>query len=333
MARKNLLIRAMESPVEVPDIPALPIQDARSLYANRGASRAMKQSIEEMADQAKLIADGEVVVELDPDLVDGSFVSDRIEDDEVEFALLKEGIEKEGQLQPILVRPHPEVAGRHMIVFGHRRHRAAKELGKRVRAIIRSLDDVAHIVAQGQENARRANLSFIEKARFADSLRQLGHNRQTIMAAVSVDETVVARMFSIIDVVPKDVVEALGAARAVGRPRWEELKKLIAHPTKGETASAIVRSEEFSHTPIPDRFSFLVERIKKAHKAPQQRRAAEGLWAPSDNRVAASYRNTGRTFSLSLKSKDAGEFGNFISSNLEKLYRDFRETKDRNQGD
>lgn len=333
MARKGLLMRAIEAPAEGVSGPLSPIQEARALYANRGASRAMKQSIEEMADKVRLIADGEVVVELDPDLVDSSFVADRVHDDEEAFALLKEGIAKQGQLQPILVRPHPEVAGRHMIVFGHRRHRVAKELGKRVRAVIRSLDDVAHIVAQGQENARRANLSYIEKARFADSLRKLGHDRAIIMAAVSVDDTVVARMLTLIEMIPHVVLEALGAARGIGRPRWEDLKQLIAHPTKRETAIAIVNSAEFDQTPIADRFNFLVDRLKKAHRAPKKARAAEGQWTPPDNRVAANFKNTGRTFSLSLKSKDAGEFGNFISSNLEKLYRDFRETKDRNQGD
>lgn len=326
-------MRAIEAPTEGVAAPLSPIQEARALYANRGASRAMKQSIEEMADQVKLIADGEVVVELDPDLVDSSFVADRVDDDEEAFALLKDGIAREGQLQPILVRPHPEIAGRHMIVFGHRRHRVARELGKRVRAVIRSLDDAAHIVAQGQENARRANLSFIEKARFADSLRKLGQDRAIIMAAVSVDDTVVARMFTLVEVIPQEVLEALGAARGVGRPRWEDLKQLIAHPAKRETAIAIVQSADFDQTPASDRFNFLVDRLKKAHRRPQKARAAEGQWTPTDNRVAANFKNTGRTFSLSLKSKDAGEFGNFISSNLEKLYRDFRTTKDRNNGD
>ncbi len=46
--------------------------------------------------------------------------------------------------------------------------------------------------------------------------------------------------------------------------------------------------------------------------------------------VAASYRKTGKTFSLTLKSKDAGEFGQFISSSLEAIYRAFKEAKSNN---
>jgi ParB family transcriptional regulator, chromosome partitioning protein len=75
-------------------------------------------SIEEMAENAKKMIAGEVIVSLDPNLLDGSFVSDRIEDDDADFALFCEGIEREGQLQPILVRPHPEVEGRHATAFG-----------------------------------------------------------------------------------------------------------------------------------------------------------------------------------------------------------------------
>ena len=91
---------------------------------------------------AKKMISGEAIVGLDPNLVDESFVSDRvdrIEEDKEEFALFRDGIEKDGQLQPILVRPHPTKSGRYMIVFGHRRTRAARELGIPVRAVVETL--------------------------------------------------------------------------------------------------------------------------------------------------------------------------------------------------
>ena len=50
-----------------------------------------------------------------------------------------------------------------------------------------------------------------------------------------------------------------------------------------------------------------------------------------DNRVAATFRKTGSTFSLSLTAPDAGDFGNYISSNLEALYQAFKETKTTNR--
>jgi ParB family chromosome partitioning protein len=73
-----------------------------------------------------------------------------------------------------------------------------------------------------------------------------------------------------------------------------------------------------------------LKRGRKASRRPTEKGEA-GAWAPDDKLVAANYRNTGKTFSLSLTSQDAGEFGQYISSSLEALYRAFREAKTRNQ--
>ncbi len=54
-----------------------------------------------------------------------------------------------------------------MIVFGHRRAKVARELGIKVKAVIKPLADLEHILSQGQENSARANLSFIERVLFA----------------------------------------------------------------------------------------------------------------------------------------------------------------------
>ena len=48
--------------------------------------------------------------------------------------------------------PTRDARGRYMIVFGHRRTRVAKELGVPVRAVVKKLEEIAHIIAQGQEN-------------------------------------------------------------------------------------------------------------------------------------------------------------------------------------
>jgi plasmid partitioning protein RepB len=98
----------------------------RPEYTRRGASRAMRQSLDEMAENSLRLLEGETVVSLDPRTVDASVVSDRFGDDDEDFALLLEAIK---QSTPILVRPHPDDASRYMIVFGHRRARVARELG------------------------------------------------------------------------------------------------------------------------------------------------------------------------------------------------------------
>ena len=327
--RKNLLAGITDAG------PGTVEPHSRGGYAGRGASRSMMLSIEDMAEDAKKLVSGEAIVSLDPSLIDGSFVSDRVDDDEEDFAQLRDGIEKDGQLQPVLVRPHPSASGRFMIVFGHRRTRAARELGRPVRAVVREVAEIAHIIAQGQENSRRADLSFIEKALFARKLQSMGQTKETIRSALSIDDTLLSRMLSVLEIVPPAVVEALGAARTVGRDRWEELKKLLSHPKKIPQALSAIASDEFQSKDGAGRFTHLLAALKQAghrrRKLPQAEKA--GSWAPDDKRVIASFRATGKAFSLSLTSKDAGEFGHFISSNLEDLYRAFKDTKSRNPGD
>lgn len=324
MARKNLL-----ASVTGHDAPSVS-SESRSDYARRGASRSMMISIDEMAENSKKMVAGEAIVGLDPDLIDGSFVSDRLADDDDDYIALRDAIKEQGQSTPILVRPHPDHEGRYMIVFGHRRARVAKELGISVRAVIKNLAAIAHIVAQGQENTARANLSFIEKALFARKLLEMGQSKDTIKSALTVDDTLLSRLLSVADTVPPFVIEAFGAAKTIGRDRWEDLKKVIARPTATDRAREIVRSDEFRSTAPTDRFSFLLRQLKASRQGgrkPAGHSAPSTSWTPEDKLVAASFQVTGNTFSLSLKAKHASEFGQFISSNLDALYRAFKEAK------
>ena len=157
MARKNLLANVTANIATSEE--SRPLPEARFDYARRGASRSMMQSLDEMADIAKKMMTSDAIVSIDPAQIDVSFVQDRIEDDEEDFVALREAIRGHGQLTPILVRPHPDQSGRYMTVFGHRRLRAARELRIPVLAVVKTVEDIAHVIAQGQENSARANLS------------------------------------------------------------------------------------------------------------------------------------------------------------------------------
>lgn len=66
-----------------------------------------------------------------------------------------------------------------------------------MKAMVRQLDDHALVMAQGQENTARQDLSFIEKASFAAQLDVGGHDRQTIADALSIDLPMVSRMLKV----------------------------------------------------------------------------------------------------------------------------------------
>jgi ParB family transcriptional regulator, chromosome partitioning protein len=321
LARKNLLAN-VTSPGTT-DVA----HEARAGYALRGASRSMKLSIDELAANAKRVVSGDSIVELDPILVDPSALKDRIEDDDEEFILFRDGIRETGQHQPILVRPNDQIPGRYVIVFGHRRARAARELGRPVLAVVKRMDEVAHVIAQGQENTRRKDYSFIEKALFARRLIQLGHSKDVAKASLSVDDTLLSRMLSVTEVIPSDVVEGIGAARTIGRDRWEDFKKLFNGPKSVDQARKIVASEEFAAEDSVGRFSLLWKKLK-AGGAVHRKKSAHVLgsaWEGPDKLVVASWRATRKTFSLSLSETDAREFGAYISSRLDGLYEAFRQ--------
>ena len=322
--RKNLLQNVL-------DVPSEPRAEARSGMPRSGAAGSMTRSIEELAESARRMADGDVVVSLDTELIDDSFVVDRIDHDDDDYARLRDAIAGEGQSTPILVRPHPKRAGRYMIVYGHRRVRVAKELERKVKAIVKDLDDIAHVVAQGQENSARANLSFIEKALFAKTLLGSGQTKDTIQKALSIDETLLSRMLSIVDTIPPGVIRAIGAAKGVGRDRWENLKKLLAFPARAQLAEEIVRSDDFRPLEGTPRFDNLLSKVKAGSKAGTRKPAQSLHWATEDKAVEAKYSRSGRTFNLSLTAREGGDFGKFISSNLDRLYAEFRKARSGDQ--
>lgn len=320
LARKNLLTNVME-----PDASEEGV--ARPNATRYGASRSMRLSIDELAESTKRMLAGETVVSLDTALIDGSFVSDRIGGADEDFDALRTAIGEHGQTTPILVRPHPEAEGRYMIVFGHRRTRAARDLGVPVRAVVKNIADIAHVVAQGQENTARANLSFIEKALFGKKLLDMGQGKETIKAALTVDDTLLSRMLSVADTISPAVIEAIGAAKGVGRDRWEELKRLVLEPAAAAAASGFVASGEFPAADAAERFNALLQHLK-TRRAPARRRLARPTtWVADDKMVSADFRRVGKTFSLSLKSKDANGFGEYLSTNLGTLYQAFKASK------
>ena len=321
MARKGLLDSVLESDAGTRQ------KDNRSDYAMRGASRSMKLSIDDMAESARRMAEGETILSIDPNLIDGSFVKDRMTGDDEEYEALKKSIAESGQESPVLLRPHPKNSGRYMTVFGHRRVRAARDLGLEVKAILKSMEDVAHIVAQGQENTSRADLSFIEKALFAKKLLDMDQSKETIMSALTVDATLLSRMLSVAQKVPVRIIDEIGAAKSVGRDRWEELKKLIVVPTNTRIANALVQEPVFRNADSDQRFELLLARLKgkgsrsrKTRKRPGDKR----VWEAGGGRIKAAYGPAGKAYGISLTADDAAGFGEYVSSNLDQLYEAFQ---------
>lgn len=326
MARKSLLASVTASLSETSERSPSAI---RSDYARRGASRAMMQSLDEIAENALRVLEGDTMVSLDPNLLDSSFVDDRLGEDAEEYRQLLEAIKQFGQSSPILVRPHPELDGRYMVVFGHRRTKVARDLGIEVKAVIKPLADIEHVIAQGQENTARADLTFIEKALFAWKLLSNGMTKDTAKAALSIDDSLLSRMLSVAETVPMGVIMALGAARGVGRDRWEELKRLAAMPAYSDKAVEFVKTDEFRSS--DDGFNLLLSHLKQS-KRPRKiaTRPPEKSWAPRDGSVCVLSKSTPKALMVEFTNSDGKAFGTWITSNLDDLYETFRRMKTEN---
>lgn len=302
--------------------PVAKVADAKDVsgYAARGASRSIMQSFEELSKGS--------VVDLDPAMVDSSFVSDRLDEDDDAFQELLAAIRERGQDSPILVRPHPDVSGRFQTVFGHRRVKVARQLGRQVRAVVKKMGDEDHVIAQGQENAARANLSFIERTLFADRILKRGHTPDTVKSALALDDTTFSKMRSVTSNVPEQVIVAVGAAKAIGRDRWWQLAKLMEHPGSTGRAVEYVTSAEFVQPGSDARFARLFDFLSApAKRPPAAAKTQEKAWAPQDRSVRAKITDTGKVFTLALKAREASPFGAFITERLDELFEAFRQSE------
>lgn len=333
MARKNLIGISGTSAVPPASAPqAQPLREMRPIAglapAMRGASPVggitrtlgnITEKMERARDLERQLAEGQAIVELDPALVDGSFVSDRLEIDPSELAILVEQIREHGQQVPVLVRPHPQAAGRYQVAYGHRRLAAIRQLGLKVRAVVRELTDDQLVVSQGQENNARTNLSYIERALFASRLEERAFTRDIIMAALGVDKAALSKMLVVIRDVPMEVISAIGAAPDIGRRRWMELAEKL--PETGSAALvAALSADNLRAMPSNERFHHALALVSR-ESVPAKKSPA----IIPHGEIPVRIRKTGSGSTFVFDSKAAPGFDDFVRQRLESLFAEFRQ--------
>lgn len=326
MARKNL-IEASDTHAPVTDF--VPSRDTRpiagfvpttrNVVPVGGITKTLGNITEKMERAENLerqLAEGQMVVELDPSLVDGSFVNDRLEIDPAELQDLAEQIRIHGQQVPILVRKSPDDKGRFQVAYGHRRLAAAKSLGLKVRAVVRELTDEQLVVSQGQENNARTNLSYVERALFASKLEKRAFTRDIIMSALGVDKAALSKMLIVIRQIPLELISAIGSAPEVGRRRWMELAEQVEHRDVSEIVTELSAIERGKMT-SDERFQFVSRKMTTvdAKPAPIIETAGE---------VPVKIRRTSAGATFVFNDKLAPGFDAFVKDRLEGLFAEFK---------
>ncbi len=298
------------SPNLIPDAEARPVG---AIGASLGEFNERAKRADEIE---KKLTEGQVIVELDTELIDPSFVSDRMPVSEDALSSLTEMIRDHGQLNPILVRPHPDAEGRYQVAFGHRRLRAVKAIGRPVRAVVRRLTDEQLVIAQGQENHEREDLSFIEKALFAHRLEKRGFTRSTIMSAMSVYKSDLSNMLGVVAKIPEPIVMAIGPAPSIGRRGWIELAN-SAQNHKSAIENAI-KAGDFAGLGSDSRFKAVVGATK-----PQAAKAKAEAWASSKGQPLAKVTHDEGRVMLAIDRRKSPEFAEFVLTRLRDLFEEF----------
>ena len=165
-----------------------------------------------------------------------------------------------GVLQPVSLRPNPDVPGRYIINFGHRRCRAARLAG---------LSEVPYFIGhqcdsfdQVIENEQRDNLSALDLAAFIRDRLADGFSQQEIAQRLGKSKGFVSKAAALADA-PAVVVDALRTGKVDGvTPAYELTKLHTDHPNAVEqlvagkkevTRAAIVElRERLDASPVTD---------------------------------------------------------------------------------
>jgi ParB family chromosome partitioning protein len=220
-----------------------------------------------------------------------------------------------------LLRPHPARPGHYQTAFGHRRIRAAKQLGIPVRAIVRELSDEEMVIAQGQENHARQDLSYIEKARFAQRLSER-FSRDTIMQALSVYKSDLSNMLAVAHRVPDDITSAVGPAPKTGRRGWIELAELVRNPRSLEAARRASSAPDLADKESDDRFKAVLAAVKHAPI-----KSKTEAWSGRDGKKLAKVVSNAQRVTLTIDRKQSPEFAEFLLSRVRDLYDAFEKEK------
>lgn len=323
MTRRNILTALLESKLAAAN-SAEPSKAANPDRVLAGPVRTMSLTLDRMAEESRALqealATGAAVVELSPECVDVSFIRDRLPcPDDPEFEILKESLRSHGQEVPILVRPHPTRGGAYQAAYGHRRLQAAQELGIKIKAVVRNLDDRQLIIAQGIENTARRDLSFIERALFAKTLEDSGHDRNVIMAALSTDKTELSKLITVARALPQSLVHAIGPAPKTGRRRWLQLAELL------RTRNTLDRVEAALSDPnLPSESD---ARFLKALAVAMEKSAAADrseVWKRPDGAALARISRDAKATTVRFDEKLEPEFGAYVIERLSELYEEFR---------
>ena len=179
----------------------------------KGLGRGLSSLLSEATTTSPAKSDGAVAIDLitpNPDQPRQSFPP-------AEMQELTESIRRNGILQPLLLRPHPDQPGKYQIIAGERRWRAAQAAQlHEAPAVIRNLSDRDVLEIAIIENIQRADLNPIDEAAgYAQLIEKFSYTQVQLAEAMGKSRPYIANMLRLMTL-PEQVREfvASGALSA-----------------------------------------------------------------------------------------------------------------------
>ena len=190
---------------------AEPHGTTRKSKLGRGLSVLFGEESQDYAELDRLRQSKTVPVEF---LHPGRFQSRR-NFDQQELDSLAESIRRNGVLQPILVRRHPEAANAYEIVAGERRWRAAQQAQlHEVPVVIREFSDRDALEVALVENIQRQDLTALEEAEgYQRLMSEFGHTQEDLAQALGRSRSHVANTLRLLGL--PDAIKGMLLSRAL----------------------------------------------------------------------------------------------------------------------
>ncbi len=240
---------------------------------------------------------------------------------------LAESIKTSGQQVPVLLRPAAHQDGKFEVVYGRRRILACQELGVPVKALIRTLDDGQALIAKGLENASRQDLSFYERARFAQAILDQGHTREEAQQALSISKNSLSQLERVARLIPDLVGVTIGPAHGAGRPKWMTLAAAFEDKAISEDAVFRLLAGLPDEVGSDERLQAVLDSFTK--RGTKEVRAVER--GVLDGAVVKSTKS-----SVTLTVKRAGSskrFADWLDENIDQIIKDsYRVFQDKSEG-
>ena len=89
-----------------------------------------------------------------------------------------------------------------------------------------------------------------------------------MMSALGVDKADLSRLLTLANALPIELIQAIGPAPKIGRPRWHQLAELLNTAATRKHAMAIVAERDFGNADTNQRFTILMRSLRQPAQKP-----------------------------------------------------------------